>query len=183
MIYQDIKWDDGRPNMGGLQTRYWYGFANEVLTWPVVQAWNVASTLAQLVTLENQIYMKTGKQCWEGYLTMDTGELKAANVGEIDGKSFEPSFDLFFPGMKAEALGFAQWINNSNMFFFVLDTDNVTYMVGNQMFPAKVESSEITSGKLTKDRRGWKLSVKSRGITPVQIYPEGFTIPVTPSAS
>ena len=183
MTTQDILWEDGRPNMGGLQTRCWYGFARDVQTWPVVQAWDEASNFTQLVTLGNQMYMKNGKQCHELYLTMDTGELKASNVGEIDGKSFEPGFELFHPGTRAEMLGFAQWINNSNLFFFVLDTESIVYMVGNQMFPAKVETSEITSGKLTKDRRGWKLMVKSRGISPMYVYPDSFTIPTTPSAS
>lgn len=181
VVKEDILWEDGRPNMGGAQTQWHYGFAREVKYWPEIPAWDVAASYDALVTCTTAIVMKMDKQCYEGYLTMDTGEIKSMGVGEFDGKSFEHTFELFIPGSMAKALGFAQWINNSNLVFFPKNAEGDTYIIGNKAFPAKVDTTEIATGKATKDRKGWKLIVRSRGIGPAPLYT--FDVPITPAVS
>ncbi len=46
---------------------------------------------------------------------MDTGRVQDKLVGDLDGKSFEHSFEWFFPGTIAKALALITKFSNSNI--------------------------------------------------------------------
>jgi len=166
--FADLLWGDGLENMGGLKTIGYYALAADIEIWPSLPA-NPA-TAAQEVTLEGHFRMKTDKHWYKLYSTMETNEMMDENQGEWDGQSFVQKATIFYPGTKADALGFAKLANNSNMIFIFEEMSGGNRrVIGSKGIPAKVKPS-FTVGKATADRKGMTMEIQSYGYTPAPIY-------------
>lgn len=179
--FTDLLWADGQDCIGGTQTMHYYAPLSWIANLPVASA--TPATLTDKVIINNPITFHLGKKFLKMYSTMDTGRVFDKQVGEIDGKSFESSFEWFFPGTKAEALALIALMNNSNMFFLALEANGQRRMMGSRAFPAKLELADVDTGTKTSDRKGTKLRVSSRGVIPAAIYDPSQPIQLTPSAS
>lgn len=94
--------------------------------------------------------MKEGKKFNQMYSTVDTGELESGSNGEIDGKSFKPTFKFFYPGSKKDALAFANRCKNDKFIVIVSLSDGTTVQIGDEYFPAYLTpnfKSTQTSGR------------------------------------
>ncbi|NCD40938.1 MAG: hypothetical protein EOL88_02485 [Bacteroidia bacterium] len=166
--FADLLWSDGTENMGGLKTIGYYALWADIDEFPSFPA--APATAADEVTLEGNFRMKTGKYWKKLYSTMETSELIDENQGEWDGQSFVHKATIFFPGTKAEALGFAKLANNSNMVFIFDELSGGNRrVIGSEGIPAKVKPS-FTTGKATADRKGMTMEIQCYGYTPAPLY-------------
>lgn len=175
-LLDSLTWDECNTNPGGMQTMHAYGEIGDVLEWPEVID---PDGLSDSVTIADDIVMKPTKQMYDLYTTMDTAEVKDESVGEIDGKSFESTFEFFHPGSKAKMMALASKVNNGNFFFVVKEADGQKRLFGSPAFPAKIDTSSITTAKDTKGRKGWTAKFRTRGSTPVPIYTGA--VPLSPA--
>jgi hypothetical protein len=97
---------------------------------------------------------KTGKGWTKQYITLDSNQLKAAIVGERDGRGLKISLEGFHPGNKAEALEFFRVVKNLGLIMLVPDADGTYLQVGGEGLPVEL-APDYDSGKLSSGRRGW----------------------------
>lgn len=97
---------------------------------------------------------KATKGWTKQYITLDSNELKAAIVGERDGRGNKITFEGFHPGNKAVALEFARVVKNLGLIMLVPDADGTYLQVGSEGLPVEL-ACDYGSGKLSGGRRGF----------------------------
>ena len=97
---------------------------------------------------------KPGKGFTKQYITLDSNMLKAAIVGERDGRGNKITFEGFHPGNKAVALEFARVVKNLGLIMLVPDADGTYLQVGSEGLPVEL-APDYDSGKLSSGRRGF----------------------------
>ncbi len=172
--------EHGEDNMGGLTEKFYYGYSDDVDSWPSLPA---VPTIDTALVLEDNIAMKAGKKLYTGYMTQKTGKLSNPDIGETDGICQKHLFSIFHPGMAARLKGFIKASNNKGMVFFVPDAEGVYHMIGSEKFPArKVPEGDLNVGDGGPEgRRGASISFESYGSGPSPTY--GGTIPLTEADS
>lgn len=172
MDLQDINWTDGSDNTGGVQQNIYFARLADIETLPepIVNDSTASGSFSQLVTINANIVMKAGKTFFKMYCTLETAGIKSDTQGELDGKSFKNELEFFHPGSQAEALGFAQWAKNSSLIFLVPELDGTVRLLGNNAYPAKMESSPFDTGKKTSDRKGGTFKFMSVRKGPAPIF-------------
>ena len=88
------------------------------------------------------------------YMTLESNKLKAALVGERDGKGIKIDFEGFHPGNKATTLEFARIVKNLGLIMLVPDADGTYLQVGAEGLPVEL-APDYDSAKLSSGRRGW----------------------------
>lgn len=176
-----ISWPQGRYNPGGI-TKVYYGYQEDFLSFPALADPETATTFESLVTYPSAITMKTGKQLFELYCTVEQGEIKSNMVGPRDGKGYENMLEISFPGSEAEFLGFKAASANRQLIFFVKEKNGKVRVLGNLEDPAFFETDESTSGKAIADGRLSKLTFKASAATPAPIYTTALTSLLTAAA-
>ncbi len=166
--FGDLLWPNGSDNIGGTQVTHYYAPLSQIISLPVPPI--PAASLDEMVTIDDNIVFFTGYKFHQMYSTLDTGRVQDKLVGETDGKSFESSFEWFFPGTLARALALITKFANSNMIFIAVEANGQNRIIGSRKFPAKLTLADVDTGGKTSDRKGVKLKVESRGNTPAPIY-------------
>jgi hypothetical protein len=172
--FDDLVWPDGSDNIGGTQVMHFYTSLASISTLPALPLSPL--TLPEVVTISEHILFYTGKKFFKLYSTMDTGRVVDKLVGEFDGKSFEHSFEFFFPGTLDMALAIVTKFANSNMIFIATEANGQKRLIGSKKFPAKISVADVDTGAKTADRKGIKMRVESRGTTPAPIYTGAITL-------
>lgn len=90
------------------------------------------------------------------YMTLESNKLKAALVGERDGKGIKIEFEGFHPGNKAETLEFARIVKNLGLIMLVPDADGTFIQVGAEGLPVEL-APDYDSGTLNAGRRGFTI--------------------------
>ncbi len=167
-------------NMGGLQQKVYFGFWDDVATWPTKPT-NPA-TIEENGVLAGELAMKAGKRMFEMYITDDTGEFNIESVGEVDGKSYVLHLLLFHPGLQKKILGFINAIKNDNLFFVVTDAEGQTYLMGDSLRPAVFIGAPDGggTGRETAARKGMSMEFTYK--TP-NVYVYEGSVPLTEAAS
>lgn len=176
-----ILWPQGRYNPGGIN-QVFYGYAEDFLSMPELADPEVATTLESLVTYTTAITMKATKQIYPLYCTVEEGEIKSTMVGVRDGKGYENTLEISFPGSEGEFLGFKASAANRQLIFFVREKNGKVRVLGNLEDPAYFEADDSTSGKKIADGRVSKLTFKASGATPAPIYEMPLTSLLSPAA-
>jgi len=88
------------------------------------------------------------------YITLDSNMLKAAIVGERDGRGLKINFEGFHPGNKATTLEFARIVKNLGLLMLVPDADGTYLQVGQEGLPVEL-APDYDSAKLSSGRRGF----------------------------
>jgi hypothetical protein len=166
--FEDMLWSDGQENMGGLKTIGYYCLWADIDEWPSFPA--SPTSAAEEVTYQGNFRLKPGKHWNKLYSTMETSKVDDENQGEWDGQSFIHKANIFYPGTKAEVLGFAKLANNSSMVFIFDELSGGNRrVIGSEGIPAKVKPS-FTTGQATADRKGMTLEIQCYGYTPAPLY-------------
>ncbi len=97
---------------------------------------------------------KPGKGWTKQYITLDSNMLKAATVGERDGRGLKITFEGFHPGNKAVALEFGRVVKNLGLIMLVPDADGTYLQVGAEGLPVEL-APDYDSAKLSSGRRGF----------------------------
>lgn len=90
------------------------------------------------------------------YMTLESNKLKAALVGERDGKGIKIEFEGFHPGNKATTLEFARIVKNLGLIMLVPDADGTFIQVGAEGLPVEL-APDYDSGTLNAGRRGFTI--------------------------
>lgn len=169
---RDLSHTDGSDNTAGIQQNVYFAKLEDILTLPkpVLDDSTGSGNLSDLVTISSNIVMKPEKQFYKLYCTLEAGELKNDAQGELDGMSFMNQLEVFLPGSSAEALGFAQWVKNSNLIILVPESDGQVRVLGHEGYPAKLVNMAGTTGKVPADRKGMTYTFKSTRKGPSPIF-------------
>ncbi len=174
-LLDDITWDACAKNPGGMYDESYFGEIADVETWPVVD--DTPAAFGDDVVTTGDIEMLTGKRMYKLYTTQDTSEVVDTLVGEVDGKSWETTYDCFTPGTHKEVLAIAATFANGNWFFVPRERGGNFRIVGGPGRPAKLVEGSIRTAKDAKGRKGFMFKVMVFGPTPAPIYTSG-TIPL-----
>jgi hypothetical protein len=175
MIYSDILFAEGQNNMGGFRTIGWYGFIEDVDTFPEIPATPADIASANVIT--GDIVMKAGKYMYKMYGTAETTGLNGESQGERDGRSTKRTATWFYPTTSEEALGITVAFQNRNMFFVFQEHDGKKRLQGSPAFPAECAIND-TTGTAVTDRKGITITITDNGFGGCPIY-KGV-VPVAP---
>lgn len=153
MLLTDILWEDGSDNMGGLRTEAFYCFHSEVQNHAAPNAPGTATALSQLVTCTDHTF-KQGKGWKKIYTTEDTGMVESTLQGEKDGKSFINKIKLHFPGAGLDIMGLIRYGINAGWYAIGVDAEGRRRLVGSQYWPAKLDTSTITTTETAAGLKG-----------------------------
>jgi hypothetical protein len=167
-ILGSLSWDTCAKNPGGLLDTVYFGEVADIDTFPAVDS--TPAALGDDCVTTGDIEMAVGKKMYELYITQDTGELSDDLVGEIDGMSYESTFEAFSPGTHKEMLGFSATVANGNFFLAIPERGGNYRLFGGPGYPAKLISGSIKTGKDAKGRKGFTFKFKTFGPTPCPIY-------------
>ncbi|QIX60882.1 hypothetical protein HER32_06700 [Hymenobacter sp. BT18] len=148
----DLKGPNGADNTPGL-LGYVLIAAEEDFT-TIAKAPKVAGAAGSTAVIVADHVFAAGKGFVKVYITLASNELKAAVVGERDGRGLKINFEGFHPGNKAEALEFANKVKNIGLIMLVPDPDGGYLQVGTEGLPCEL-SADYSSAKLDSGRRGF----------------------------
>ena len=174
----DNLWAACATNAGGMYDESYFGEIADVLTWPAPTGSPTA--LGDKINYTGTIAMKSTKRMYTMYTTQDTSEVSDDSVGEIDGKSWETTYECFTPGTLPATLELIATLNNGNFFFMARERSGQFRIIGGPGHPAKIEMASIKTAKDAKGRKGTTFKVKTWGLTPAPVYVSA-TIPLTPA--
>ena len=173
----DTTYTSGQDNTGGLTQKWYYAFAEDILTWPTYVPKATATTPEELMVYADNFIMKPGKRFFEGYLTWNTGELKWDAQGPMDGKSSKHSFEASQPSASAKVLAFIDIVKNANLVIICLDKDGDYRVLGSEFLSAKYDTDAGTTGKTGEDYKGDVVTFVSELESAPKFYPG--VIPLT----
>ena len=168
-------------NMAGIGEKFYWAIAADVLTWPTLPTIAGSADYEALSTLTGNFVMATGKKFFEGYSTLDTGSLDDKMQGGLDCHSYKSEFSISNPGMKKKLIGFMRATQNENLVFIVTDAEGQMRVVGSELFPAKPEKGEGSSGKAASDSKKADLGFFAYSNGPAPVYTG--TVPLTAAGS
>lgn len=169
-----VTYPKGLYNPAGINDVY-YAFVEDIATFPTLADPATATTFDSLVSFADAITMKTGKKFNPVYCTLETGQIKSTLVGPRDGKGFEKSLEISFPGNQAAMIGFRAYAAGRDLVFIVREKNGVLRVVGDLEDPAFLETDEEGSGQKISDGRKAILTFKANGATPAPIYVTAIT--------
>jgi len=154
-----IKWldftDMSEPtgdNMGGFTVTAYIAETKDIATEPVKS--DAPATLAESVTLTGPITMEAGKYFHTVYITPRTFSMLMESQGEIDGKSFRPNGEFFYPSSRDVARGFAKKIKDAKIVLIAIDPNTGERIwIGSKNLPVFC-SPRVEFGAAAPDRRG-----------------------------
>lgn len=165
--FEELDYQEGKNNMGGLRPVGWYGFCEDAETIPEPDA--NATTLALSVTAVGDIAMKAGKVMYPMYGELETAGLKGEVQGERGSYSHKRTASWFIPGSAPVNLGAARGFLNRRMFFVFKEMNGQMRLMGNKDLPCDVKSNDDTGTK-TADTKGISLEITDYGFGPVPVY-------------
>lgn len=162
---EDLKWEQGRQNMGGLIGEVFFVPIDDVDT----SDENLPTLDADGVTVTGDIVLKAAKKWISIYHTSGTGKIDSNSVGERDGKSFENILEFNFPGSKKEVVAHNKQVLNTPGLYIGQDTDGNMRIIGltvingvlSYKLPVYTESIASTTGAARADKRGTTYQAKA----------------------
>ena len=158
-------------NPGGCSTEWYWCFWDDVLTFPTLPAIDAIGDPDTKALLTGTHIMKTGKQFWRGYGTLDTVSIEDDAVGPLDSKSFKNTFKCDHPGIKALLAGWLRMVQNRSLIIIVKDSAGILRVVGNQNYGANLTEAKATTGAKVEDGNKASLAFESYGPCPAPILP------------
>ncbi|GAB3550619.1 hypothetical protein [Spirosoma fluminis] len=175
--YKDLLGPDGTENnMGGTQQFFFFTPHEDILTFGEPAA--SPSDADDKYVIKVAHIMKSGKKFLTVYTTIDTSELEQALNGEIDGRSFKPTFKFFYPGSKKESIAFVNRVKNGKFVFIVPLSDGTMIQIGAKQWCAYV-SPNFKTGTTSGRGKGTEFEVMAYQ-PDIMIYEAA--VPTTPAA-
>jgi len=150
----DLEGPDGADNTPGLLGYVYLALERDFAT--IAKAPKTGTKAGDTAIITDKHTFKDGKGFSKVYMTLDSNTLKAALVGERDGKGYKISLEGFHPGNKAEVLEFARVVKNLGLIVLVPDADGTYIQVGAEGLPVEL-APDYDSGKLSGGRRGFTI--------------------------
>lgn len=164
-----IQYQEGACGAGGLQPIGYYGFIEDVASFPTRPTPATAADFAALATIATNITMKPGKTMYAMAGEIETAGLDGKSIGERGSMSKEITLKWFLPSTEPANLGAAAYFNNRRMFFIVKEQNGQNRLVGSNRFPASVTSEDKTGEKVA-DAKGVFLEIKTYDCGPAPVF-------------
>lgn len=164
-----ITYPKGRYNPAGI-TEVYYAIPEDIATFPVLADPGTATTFSSLIEYADEITMKTGKLFQPIYCTIETGQIQASLVGPRDGKGYENTLTISFPGNDSLFLGFKAYMANRDAIFLVREKNGKIRVLGNLEDTATMDTDDEKSGQKIADGRASVLTFKASGATSSPVY-------------
>jgi hypothetical protein len=172
--FEDIEGTAGDDNSSGIQQNIYLIDHRDVVkhpTFPKIDIKGaVAQTLADLVTVPDDILLANGRKAFRLQCTLEAGAGTSDSQGELDGMSFKNGLKLLIPGNKANADGFARYAKNGSFYLLYFELDGSPRLLGNPGYPAKMVSAPGTTGEKSADRKGRTFTFQSVWSGPAPIF-------------
>jgi len=166
--FEALLWEVGNNNDGGLSQTHYYALPSWFTNFPEVPSPNAAANITDLVTISENFVFHTDKFWLPVYCTLEKGKIESKQVGERDGKSYENTVNLFFPGSKVEGMGWMEQMKNTNFVMLIRELEGQVRVIGSKRLPAEILENSHSTGEKIADLKGFTYSVKSIGrIAPV----------------
>ena len=149
--FSPLLWGQGENNMGGFKNwMIWYPMS--ILTsCPALP--DSPSDDDEFVTATGKFVMKSGEDPVFIYATEATVGYNSEPVGEIDGKSFQQTVEMLYPGSNAQSHSYASRFKNQPGIAVIEDENGNQYMIGNKDHFCYL-SAAFQGGKERADRKG-----------------------------
>lgn len=163
--FEDIEGTAGEDNSAGIQQNIYLIDFRDVATHPkfpkIITAPGTPQTLAELVTILDDILLKNGRKAFRLQCTLEKGAGTSDSQGEIDGMSFKNGLKFLIPGNKANADGFARYAKNGSFYLLYFELDGSPRLLGNPGYPAKLVSAPGSTGEKSSDLKGRTFTFQS----------------------
>jgi hypothetical protein len=164
-----LQYQEGVCGAGGLQPIGYYGFIEDVDSFPTPPKVADATDYGALATIAQNIVMKPGKTMYAMAGELETAGLEGETIGERGSQSKSVKLTWYLPSTEPANLGAARYFNNRRMFFIVREQNGQFRLVGSNRFPASVASTD-TTGTAVADRRGVTLEITTYDCGPAPVY-------------
>jgi hypothetical protein len=163
----DIINECGSRNLPGLKVPTYWVPKKDIDTFPGYLA---TTEPGDSVTLDGDIVLGASKKFFRVDVVTDSGEVKDTQVGEIGSAHFESTFDFMVPKTDPKQIEFMKNAAYGCWVVLVKDKMNNLRVFGDPEIPAKVVSSESTTGKNSGSSRGLTMQLKSTIGEPAPFY-------------
>lgn len=134
---------DGHENMGGMTIQGYIAIRGHIDSYPQLKA--DPALVDDLVKLEGNYEMKAGKYFIPVEAIIRTSQHSYENQGEPEGQSFLQKGMFKIKGAtKAQSMGYARMLNNSQGVFIQIDNDGNRVVIGDELHPANFKPSGDT---------------------------------------
>ncbi len=157
-------------NPGGCSTEWSWAFWDEILTFPTLPAIDAVGDPVTKAVYTGTFIMKTGKQFYKGYGTLDTVSIEDDSVGPYDSKSFKNIFKCEHPGVKQLLAGWLRMVQNRSIVIVVKDSSGTLRVVGSSLYGANLSEAKASTGAKVEDGNKASLAFESYGPCPAPIY-------------
>jgi hypothetical protein len=156
---EDLQKDGCEENAAGIPLYVFYAYMDDIEAFPV----SIPANFEGIGSYAGDFVFKSGKFFHRLYCTLETGDLTAELAGPRDGKSFANQLAITHPGNRAEAIGFAELVKNQDLLFVVPNMNGGYRVVGTPVFPARLDTSSITSGRVSGDSKNFSFVFEAKG--------------------
>ena len=157
-------------NPGGCSQEWYWCFWDEVLTFPSLPALDAVGDVNTKALLTGSFAMKTGKQFYKGYGTLDTVTVEDESVGPYDSKSWKNIFKCDHPGVKQLLAGWLRTVQNRSLVIIAKDGSGVMRVVGNDLYGANLADVKASTGAKVDDGNKASITFESYSKCPAPIY-------------
>lgn len=168
--FEDIDGPAGLDNSAGIQINVYAIDMRDVKTHPTFPKIETATDLEELVTVDDDIVLKTGRKAFKIECTLEKGGANSDSQGEIDGMSFKNSLKIVNAGTKAKADGFARLAKNGSFYFIYFELDGTVRLLGNPGYPSKMVSAPGTTGEKSGDLKQRTFTFQSVWSGPAPVF-------------
>ena len=156
---EDLTKEACGDNTPGIRGFVYYASAEDIAVFPA----SIPADFTGIGSYVGDFEMKSGKVFKKLYCTLEMGDLSADLVGARDGKSFGNKLEISHPGNAAQAIGFAEAVKNQNLVFIVPAMSGGYRVLGDQIFPASLDTANIVSGKTNGDTKASSFIFEAKG--------------------
>lgn len=159
---EDLIKDGCSDNIAGIGRFVHYAYMDDIQTFPVC----VQTSFETIGRYTGSFVFKPGKQFYRLYCTPELGDLSSEMTGARDGKSFGNKLEISHPGNLPQAIGFAEVVKNQDLVFVVPNIGGGLRVFGEPIFPARLDSASLNSGKTGSDTKNSLFVFDAKGRIP-----------------
>lgn len=161
---------DGREAMGGYTAIAYLGFIADISAFPTEPNIETATDIGAVVKLGGAYIMKENKYFFEVKVPPQTSKFSPASQGELGGKSFKNSGEIFIPGIDDQSMGLARMLNNRYAVLIFTDPDGKNRIaLGSKEMPV-IFTPKGDSGAKGTDKKGFTFTYECDSFAPGWIY-------------
>lgn len=160
-MIEDVLKPSGTENGSGLKRTIYFALADDVLTWPTLEA--SPATYEDLVTHIAAIAMKTGKKFWKFLASVRKSSLETLSAGERGSKVAINRLNIVRAEISPAVVGFIEQHKNDELVVIVEDLNGNPRILGTEDLPVTLEEFSVPTGADVSDEKDVKITFESVG--------------------